>query len=94
MSDLKEEMTMIPLSGSYKRYRERDTHKQSISKQAAQKFDMERFNFQKLNDVKVKEQYQVKISDRFTALENLDDDVDINRAWGSIRENIKPSAVV
>jgi len=32
----------------------------SESKQVAQKFDMERFNFQKLDDVEVKEQYQLK----------------------------------
>jgi hypothetical protein len=38
------------------------------------------------------EQYQVKISNRFTALENLDNDVDINRAWETIRENIIISA--
>jgi hypothetical protein len=40
--------------------------------------------------MEVKEKYQVNISNRFAALENLDggggdDDVDINRAWGSIR---------
>jgi hypothetical protein len=47
---------------------------------------MERFNLKKLSDVEVKEQYQVKIPDRFTALKNLDDDdddddddVDMNR---------------
>jgi hypothetical protein len=40
----------------------------------------ERFNLRKLNDVDVKELYQVKISNRFAALENLDDDVDISRA--------------
>jgi hypothetical protein len=39
-----------------------------------------------------KEQYQAKISYRFTALENLDDDVDIIWAWEGIRKNIKPSA--
>jgi len=43
----------------------------SVSKQAAQKFDMENFNFKKLNDVEVKEQHQVKISHRFPALKNL-----------------------
>jgi hypothetical protein len=48
----------------------------SVSKQATLKLDMERFNLKKLNDVKVKEQYQVKISSRFAALENLDDDDD------------------
>jgi hypothetical protein len=39
--------------------------------------------------MEVKEQYQVKISNKFAALENVDGDVDINRAWGSIRDNIK-----
>jgi hypothetical protein len=36
----------------------------------------------------VKHSYQVKISNRFAAWENLDDDVDISRAWETIRENI------
>jgi hypothetical protein len=39
-----------------------------------------------------KEQYHVEISNMFAALENLDADVDINRAWKTIRENIKISA--
>jgi hypothetical protein len=42
--------------------------------------------------VDVKEQYQIKISNRFAALENLDGDFDINRTLKSIRENIKASA--
>jgi hypothetical protein len=58
-----------------------------VSKGAPQKFDMGRFNIQKLNDVVVKEQYQVTMSTRFAALESLDDDddddVDIKRAWVS-----------
>jgi hypothetical protein len=53
---------------------------------------MERFNLIKRNHIKGKELYQVKISNRFTALENLVDDVDINRAWKIIRENIQISA--
>jgi hypothetical protein len=32
-----------------------------------------------------------KISNRYAALENLDDDVDINRAWETIKQNIKIS---
>jgi hypothetical protein len=43
----------------------------------------------KINDAEVKEEYQVKISDRFEALENLDDDVDISGAWENITNNIK-----
>jgi hypothetical protein len=53
---------------------------------------MEIFNFQKLNEGKGKEQYQIKISDRFAPLENLDDDVDIKIAWETITESIKISA--
>jgi hypothetical protein len=32
----------------------------------------------------------VEISNRFAVLESLDESFDINNAWGSIRENIKP----
>jgi hypothetical protein len=62
-------------------------HRLSVSKWAMQKFDMKRLNLKKLNDVEVTERYQVKISNRFAALENLDcgDDVDINRACEGIR---------
>jgi hypothetical protein len=34
---------------------------------------MQRFDLKKLNKAEVKEQYQVKISNRFAGLENLDD---------------------
>jgi hypothetical protein len=37
-------------------------------------------------------QYQLKISNRFAALENLNASEDINRAWEDIKENIKISA--
>jgi hypothetical protein len=63
--------------------------KMAVCKQAAQKFDVERFNLRKL---KVREQYQVKIPNRFTALENLNDSQDINWAWENIKENNKTSA--
>jgi hypothetical protein len=56
------------------------------------KFDMERFNLKKLNNVEVTEQYQVKISNMSSALENLNDNADINKAWESIRKNTKTSA--
>jgi hypothetical protein len=57
----------------------------SASKRARQKFDLERFDLKKLNDVEVKEKYQVEISNRFAALENLDGSFDIDNAWESIR---------
>jgi hypothetical protein len=46
---------------------------------------MERFNLKKLNELEGNEQYRVEISDRFATLENLDTEMDINRAWETIR---------
>jgi hypothetical protein len=46
---------------------------------------VERLNLRKLNEVEGKEQYRVEISNRFAALENLDAEVYINRAWETIR---------
>jgi len=48
----------------------------AVSKQAAQKFEGERFNLRKL---------------RFPALENLSDSADIHRTWENIKDNIKTS---
>jgi hypothetical protein len=61
----------------------------AVSKQAAQKSDGERFNLRKLKDLEVKEKYQIEITNRFAALEDLDGEGDINRAWENIKENIK-----
>jgi hypothetical protein len=52
----------------------------AVSKQTTHTFHAERFSLKKLNEVEGKEQYRAEISNRFVALENLDDDVDINRA--------------
>jgi hypothetical protein len=46
---------------------------------------MERFSYKKLNEVEVKEQYRIEISNRFAALENSDGEVDINGAWETVR---------
>ena len=64
----------------------------AVSKQAAQELDGERFNLRKLKDLEVKKQYQIEITNKFAALENLSDNEDINRAWENIKENIKTSA--
>jgi len=62
-----------------------------LSKQGAQRFDGERFNLRKLNELEVSKQYQIETTNRFRALENLSDE-DINRAWENIKENIKTTA--
>jgi hypothetical protein len=66
------------------KYRER----LAVSKQAAQKFGIKRFNLSKLNELEVRKQYQIKILNRFAALGNLSDSDDINRAWENIEENV------
>ena len=45
----------------------------AVSKQAAQKFYGERFNLRKLKEVEVRKQYQIEITNRFAALQNLSD---------------------
>jgi hypothetical protein len=57
----------------------------AVSKQTTHRFHMERFNLKKLNEAEGKEQYQVEISNRITALEHLYTEMDINRASETIR---------
>ena len=45
--------------------------KLAVSKQAAQKFEGEWFNLWKLNELEVRKQYKITISNRLAALENL-----------------------
>jgi hypothetical protein len=63
----------------------------AVNKQRSHRFNMERFNLKKLNDVEAKEQFHVEVSNRFAALEDLDAEVEINSAWETIRENINIS---
>jgi hypothetical protein len=64
----------------------------AVSKQLAPKFNVERLNLRKLNNMEVRKQYQIEISSSFAALENLYNREDINRAREDIKESIKTSA--
>jgi len=64
----------------------------AVGKQAAQRFDRQRFNSRKLNEPEVREQYQIEITNRFAALENLSDGEGVDRTWENIKENITISA--
>jgi hypothetical protein len=86
MYEVSGELIVILVGGC--KVRERLT----VSKQAAQKFDGERFNLRKLNELKVKKKYHIEITNRFAASENLNVDEDVSRAWENIKENIKTSA--
>jgi hypothetical protein len=44
----------------------------AVNKQTSHRFNMERFNLKKLNEVEGKEQFRVEVSNGFAALEDLD----------------------
>jgi len=53
---------------------------------------VERFNLKNLSELEVRKQYQVKISKRFAALEDLSGSQNINRVRENIKEHIKSRA--
>ena len=54
----------------------------AVRKQIAQNSDGVRFNLRKINDLEVRKQYQIEITNRFAALVNLREDEHINRGLG------------
>ena len=64
----------------------------AVSKQPAQKFDVERYNLIIARELQVRKQYQIKISNRFAVLKNLNVSKNANGAWENLKENIKISA--
>jgi len=54
--------------------------KLTVSKQATQKFDVERFNLGRSSKMEIWKQYQIKISNKFAALNDIYDSEEINRA--------------
>jgi glycine betaine/choline ABC-type transport system substrate-binding protein len=57
----------------------------AVGKEAAQKFDEEKFNLRKLKELEVRKQYKIEVTNRFAALENLSDSEDMNRDWKNFR---------
>ena len=64
----------------------------AVSKQVTQKIDMKRFNIRKLNELEVRKQCQIKISEMFEDMKNLNDSEGIIMAWKNIKETVKTSA--
>jgi len=62
------------------------------SKKGTLKFDVEIFNLRNLSELKIRKEYQIKISNRFIVMENLNNSQDANKAWENIKQNIKTSA--
>jgi hypothetical protein len=48
-----------------------------------------RYNLGKLSELEVRQQYQIKISTSFTAMENVIDNKDVNRTEENIKENLQ-----
>jgi hypothetical protein len=62
----------------------------SVSKRARQKFYLERFGLRNIDEVEVKEKYQLETSKRFVALENTNESLNINSAWEILEETSRP----
>jgi hypothetical protein len=60
----------------------------SVSKRARQKYDFDRFDLKELNDVEIKEKYQVEITS-ICIFRGTNDSFDINNAWEIITDHIK-----
>jgi len=63
----------------------------AVGKQATQRFDRQGFNLMNLNEPEVRKPYHTEIINRFAALENLNDDEDVNRTWENINGDIQTS---
>ena len=70
MYDLSGELTVILTTIWWLEKIGKDRNRWAISKQTVQYFDVEIFYPRKLNDLEVKKQYQIDITNRFAALEN------------------------
>jgi hypothetical protein len=57
-----------------------------MSKQGMCRFHMKSFSLKILIKVKVKQQYWIEITNRLSALENLDTEEDASTSWEIIRE--------
>jgi hypothetical protein len=57
----------------------------AVSKQAERKFDGQRFKLRNLNELEFRKQYQIEITNRFAALENLSDGEDVNRGGRTLK---------
>jgi hypothetical protein len=56
----------------------RDRERLAVNKQRPHRFNMERSNLKKLNEVECKDQFRVEVSNRFAALEDFDTEMKIN----------------
>jgi hypothetical protein len=63
----------------------------AISTQEAGVSDAEKYTLRELNELEIRKQYQIEISNRFRALKILNESKNIKRALENIKVNIKTS---
>jgi hypothetical protein len=63
----------------------RELGRLAMSKQTMHSVHIERFNIKKLSEIEGKEQYHIEISNRFTASDKIDTEVDVNKVWETIK---------
>jgi len=64
----------------------------AVGKQAAQRFDRQRFNLRDLNEPEFREQNQIEITNKYAGLENVKDNEDVYRTWENIKAIFQSSA--
>jgi hypothetical protein len=62
----------------------KNREKLAVNEQGSHRFNTERFNLKKLNEVDDKEKYRIEVSNRFAALEDSDAEVEINTIWETV----------
>jgi hypothetical protein len=71
----------------------KDSERLAVNKQTSHQFDVDSFNLKNLSELEVRKQGQIKISNRFTALESLNYSEGVKRAWENIKGKGKGKAV-
>jgi len=56
----------------------------AVNKEAAPKFDVERFNLKKLGELEIRKQYLIKISNKSAALWNVNDKTGLEKTLNRI----------
>jgi hypothetical protein len=65
--------------------------RQPATKEKTHRIHIENLNLKKLKELEGKEEYRIEISNRFAGLDKLDGELDINKDWETIIENIRIS---
>jgi hypothetical protein len=63
--------------------------RQAVAKYRSNRFHMKIFNLKKLNESECRKKYCTEVSNMYAASEDVNNEVEVNSAWETIRENVK-----